>query len=215
MTIDLAVWTAVDGYGWQPGSAYSASELSCYKSEIGPLVPSSLPLGGVFLKDGKAVFYRVQLAERMDSKGRGAIYCVLGTVPAERASSVDFAELLTSREMAEPCKPFPVKMESRETCSSAEATLGEVAFSERTYRGKAALSGLGSLCSAAHGGSFKAVITGTMDDPVLTVSYEPATKGGKALVEGRRWISLACAILAGLAAVALIAYFLLAMGEGN
>ena len=90
MTIELAVWTAVNGYDWQSGSSYSPEELAGYKREIGALVPGKLPWGGLFLQNGRVVFYRVQIAERMDSRGRDAIYCVLGTIPGEMAGDIDF-----------------------------------------------------------------------------------------------------------------------------
>ena len=173
MKIDLAVWTAVNGYDWQPGSVYSPKELAGYKDEIGPLVPDSLPLGGLFLKDEKAVFYRVQIAERMDSRGRGAIYCVLGTVPEDRAEEIDFSVVFNSAEMAQPQKPFPTAIEHQVESREFKSPLGRSAFDERRFTGVETFSELGGWCEEAKGGKLNVRITGTMDAPLFTVNYKP------------------------------------------
>ena len=173
MKINLAVWTAVEGYDWQPGSIYSPRELADFKDEIGPLVPDSLPLGGLFLKDGMAVFYRVQIAERMDSRGRGAIYCVLGTVPADKAGEVDFAAVFNSPEMAEPKKPFPVSIDYQGGSATHNSPLGRDGFSDRRFNGAETFSELGGWCSEANGGKLKVRIARTMDAPLFVVDYKP------------------------------------------
>lgn len=173
MKIDLAVWTAVNGYDWQPGSVYSPKELAGYKDEIGPLVPDSLPLGGLFLKDGRAVFYRVQIADRMDSRGRGAIYCVLGTVPADRVKEVDFAAAFNSPEMAQPQKPFPTAIELNADTRESKSPLGTTACNERRFTGVETFSELGGWCDEAKGGKLNVRITGSMDAPLFTVNYRP------------------------------------------
>lgn len=173
MKIDLAVWTAVNGYEWQPGSVYSQRELAGYKDAIGPLEQYSLPLGGLFLKDGKAVFFRVQIADRMDSRGRGAIYLVLGTVPEENASGVDFAEIFNSPEMAKPQKPFPTAIEHDVKPCECKTPLGRVAFTERRFNGAGTFSDLGGWCAEAQGGKLNVQITGTMESPLFTVGYAP------------------------------------------
>lgn len=173
MKIDLAVWTAVNGYDWQPGSVYSPKELAGYKDEIGPLVPDSLPLGGMFLKGGRVVFYRVQIAERMDSRGRGAIYCVLGTVPEDRANEVDFTVIFNSAEMAQPQKPFPMAIECQEGARYYKSPLGRSAFDERRFTGVETFSELGGWCAEAKGGRLSVRITGSMDAPLFTVNYKP------------------------------------------
>lgn len=173
MKIDLAVWTAVNGYDWQPGSVYSPKELAGYKDEIGPLVPDSLPLGGLFLKDGRAVFYRVQIAERMDSRGRGAIYCVLGTVPEDKAKEIDFAFVFNSAEMAQPQKPFPTAIEYNAEIREFKSPLGRSAFEERRFTGSETFSELGGWCEEAKGGKLNVKITGRIDAPLFTVNYKP------------------------------------------
>lgn len=173
MKIDLAVWTAVNGYDWQPGSVYSQKELVGYKDAIGPLEQYSLPLGGLFLKDGKAVFYRVQIAERMDSRGRGAIYLVLGTVPVERAAEVDFSEIFNSPEMAKPQKPFPTVIEHDAKPRECKASLGREGFTERRFTGAETFADLGGWCAEAKVGKLNVCITGTMESPLFTVAYAP------------------------------------------
>lgn len=173
MKIDLAVWTAVNGYDWQPGSVYSQKELVGYKDAIGPLEQYSLPLGGLFLKDGKAVFYRVQIAERMDSRGRGAIYLVLGTVPEEKATEVDFAAIFNSSELAKPQKPFPTAIEHEAKPRECKAPLGSEGFTERRFTGAGTFAELGGWCAEAKGGKLNVRITGTMESPLFTVGFTP------------------------------------------
>lgn len=173
MKIDLAVWTAVNGYDWQPGSVYSPKELAGYKDEIGPLVPDSLPLGGLFLKGGRAVFYRVQIAERMDSRGRGAIYCVLGTVPEDRAKDIDFSVVFNSAEMARPQKPFPTAIEYNAEVREFRSPLGHTAFDEKRFTGVETFSELGGWCEEAKGGKLNVKITGSIDAPLFAVNYTP------------------------------------------
>lgn len=173
MKIDLAVWTAVKGYDWQPGSVYSSKELVGYKNEIGPLEEATLPLGGLFLKDGRAVFYRVQIAERMDFCGRDAIYCVLGTVPEDRAKEIDFSVVFNSAEMAQPQKPFPTAIEYNAEICEFKSPLGRSAFEEKRFTGSETFSELGGWCEEAKGGKLNVKITGSIDTPLFTVNYKP------------------------------------------
>ena len=173
MKIKLAVWTAVEGYGWQPGSAYLPEELADYKREIGPLVPGTLPLGGLFIKDGKVVFYRVQIAERMDSRGRDAIYCLLGRVPEDEAGAVDFAAVFNSPEMAVAQKPFPTAIELDSAPGECKSHLGGEGFRERSFSGAETFSELGGWCQEARGGMLRVRIDGSMDCPLFKVNYTP------------------------------------------
>lgn len=173
MKINLAIWTAVDGYDWQPGSIYSPKELADFKDEIGPLVPDSLPIGGLFLKGGTVVFYRVQIADRMDSHGRGAIYCVLGTLPEDKAGDVDFSVVFNSPEMAVPKKPFPLSIDYQGGPSTHNTSLGRDGFSERRFNGTDTFCELGGWCNEAKAGKLKVRITGTMDAPLFVVDYKP------------------------------------------
>ena len=61
MKLNLAVYTAVEGYSWQTGTKISNNDLIEYKRIIGcfpdPTV-DIIPFGGAFLCRNKAVFYR-------------------------------------------------------------------------------------------------------------------------------------------------------------
>ena len=176
MKIDLAVWTAVNGYEWQPGSVYSQKELNDYKNEIGSLVPDTLPLGGLFLKEDRVVFYRVQIAERMDVHGRDAIYCVLGTVPQDRAKEIDFSVVFNSPAMAQPQKPVPTAMECIEGVQEFKSPLGDRALDEKRITGSETFSELGGWCEEAKGGNLNVRITGSINAPLFTVKYKPCIK---------------------------------------
>lgn len=176
MKIDLAVWTAVNGYEWQPGSVYSQKELNDYKNEIGSLVPDTLPLGGLFLKEDRVVFYRVQIAERMDVHGRDAIYCVLGTVPQDRAKEIDFSVVFNSPAMAQPQKPVPTAMECTEGMQEFKSPLGDRALDEKRITGSETFSELGGWCEEAKGGNLNVRITGSINAPLFTVKYKPCIK---------------------------------------
>ena len=122
MKIDLAVYTAQEGYSWQPGTALTTDELVRFKKSIGKF-PSSdsmdLPFGGVFLLEDRVVFYRYHVAKKIDFRGRDALYCVLGAVSREDAAKIDPAALFACPEFAGPMKPFPTEMEIPEADSSA------------------------------------------------------------------------------------------------
>ena len=133
MKIDIAVYTAQEGYSWQPGSAITQAELREYKAAIGKF-PSpdaqDMPFGGVFLKDGKVVFYRYHLAKKIDFRGRDALYCVLGAVPVAAAAKIDPDALFALPEFAGVVQPFPTEAEL------AEAEDGKVPEWLRGLEGK-------------------------------------------------------------------------------
>lgn len=173
MKIDLAVWTAVNGYAWQPGNVYAPEDLVRYKDEIGTLDANNLPFGGVFLKDGNAVFWRVQIAPRMDSCGRGAVYCVVGAVPEDMAAKVDFRAVFSSSEVSQPQKPFPTALDLPECTCGFKSPLGSKAFAERRFNGTETFSEIGGWCEEAKGGQLKIRIAGTLDTPLFIVAYTP------------------------------------------
>lgn len=173
MKIDLAVWTAVNGYAWQPGSVYSPKELDSYKNEIGKLDASDLPFGGLFLKDGKAVFWRTQIAPHMDSCGRGAVYCVVGAVPEEMASKVDFHAVFASSEVSKPQKPFPTSLELPERTGGFKSPLGNAVFVERRFDGVETFAELGGWCEEAKGRQLDVWITGSLAAPLFIVACKP------------------------------------------
>ena len=114
MKMDLAVYTAQEGYSWQPGTALTAEDLGKFKKAIGRF-PSAdaadFPFGGVLKVDGRVVFYRYHVAKKIDFCGRDALYCVLGAVPFADAAKIDPATLFALPEFAGPMKPFPVALE--------------------------------------------------------------------------------------------------------
>ena len=122
MKMDLAVYTAQEGYSWQPGTALTAEDLGKFKKAIGRF-PSAdaadFPFGGVLKVDGRVVFYRYHVAKKIDFCGRDALYCVLGAVPFADAAKIDPATLFALPEFAGPMKPFPTSLELPEADPSA------------------------------------------------------------------------------------------------
>ena len=114
MKIEIAVYTAQEGYSWQPGTKITTQELKDYKTCIGKF-PSpdaeGFPFGGVFLKDDKVVFYRYHVAKKIDFRGRDALYCVLGALPKAEAAQVDPKALFALPEFVGVVKPFPTQAE--------------------------------------------------------------------------------------------------------
>ena len=122
MKAEIAVYTAQEGYSWQPGTKITAQELKDYKASIGKFpTPDAegFPFGGVFLKDDKVVFYRYHVAKKIDFRGRDALYCVLGALPKAEATQVDPKALFSLPEFAGVVKPFPTQAEVQPASSEA------------------------------------------------------------------------------------------------
>lgn len=122
MKINLAVYTAQEGYSWQPGTALTAEDLGKFKKAIGrfPSADSDdFPFGGVLRVDGRVVFYRYHVAKKIDFCGRDALYCVLGAVSLADAAKIVPAALFALPEFAAPMKPFPVSADVPEADPSA------------------------------------------------------------------------------------------------
>ena len=114
MKMKLAIYTAQEGYSWQPGTAFTAEELVAFKKSIGKFPsPDSMdfPFGGIFLLEDRVVFYRYHVAKKIDFRGRDALYCVLGAVSREDAAKIDPAALFACPEFAGPMRPFPTDLE--------------------------------------------------------------------------------------------------------
>ena len=121
MKINLAVYTAQEGYSWQPGTIFTMDELIRFKKSMGKFPkpdPSDFPFGGIFLLDDRVVFYRYHVAKKIDFCGRDALYCVLGAVSRAEAAKIAPAALFDSPEFAGPMKPFPTALELSEAESS-------------------------------------------------------------------------------------------------
>ena len=122
MKINLAVYTAQEGYSWQPGTVFSAEELAEFKKSIGKFPSpdsSDFPFGGVFLIEDRVVFYRYHVAKKIDFRGRDALYCVIGAASRADAVKIAPAALFASPEFAGPMKPFPTALELPEADPSA------------------------------------------------------------------------------------------------
>lgn len=116
MKINLAVYTARDGYAWQPGSAYSASELDEFKVAIGkmPVIGiDDLPKRGVVRVGDRVLYYCCRVAKAVDIRGRDALYCVIGAIPSEDAETVEEELLFAAPEFSTVMIPFPTVMKLR------------------------------------------------------------------------------------------------------
>ena len=122
MKVNLAIYTAQEGYAWQPGTVFTSEDLCAFKKCIGKF-PSpeanDFPFGGVFLLGDRVVFYRYHVAKKIDFRGRDALYCVLGAVSRAEAATIDPAALFARPEFAGPMKPFPTELELQEAEPSA------------------------------------------------------------------------------------------------
>ena len=121
MKVELAVYTAQEGYSWQPGTAFTADELMQFKKGMGKF-PSpdamDFPFGGIFRLGELVVFYRYHVAKKIDFRGRDALYCILGAVTRADAAKIDPAVLFALPEFAQPMKPFPTSAAVPETPSA-------------------------------------------------------------------------------------------------
>ena len=121
MKMELAVYTAQEGYSWQPGTAFTADELMQFKKCMGKFPsPDSMdfPFGGIFRIGELVVFYRYHVAKKIDFRGRDALYCILGAVSRAEAEKIDPAVLFSLPEFAQPMKPFPTSAAVPETPSA-------------------------------------------------------------------------------------------------
>ena len=154
MKIDVAVYTAQEGYSWQNGTAISIQKLKEYKGCIGKFPTpdeESFPFGGVFLSDESVVFYRYHIAKKIDFRGRDALYCVLGVIPKDEAARVDPKALFSLPEFADVMKPFPTQSDI------------STAFSENTPEWLKGLEGV----------ILDVRISGSLDDMKFAVKKEP------------------------------------------
>lgn len=121
MKINMAVYTAVHGFDWQPGTVFERRELNRFYEMIGDfpdIMMQKVPFGGAFVCDGRFVFYRFHVNLHGDSRGRDALYCVVGAVPIEDAPRLDLTQVMTAPEFEGPVKPFPVGMDGKEIASA-------------------------------------------------------------------------------------------------
>ena len=173
MKINLAVYTAIEGYSWQPGTAIAHENLIKYKSCIGRFPdPSSdiLPFGGAFTCCGKVVFYRFHLAPKIDSKGRDALYLVLGECEKGAAEKLDFKYLFATTELSAPRQPFPVALtyigNPAKQCSADYSSSFRKNFTRCDD-----LSVLGHLLSNCPNDGMHVRISGSYGSPSISIVY--------------------------------------------
>lgn len=131
MKIDLAVYTADRGFDWQPGTVYPRSELVQYKAIMGRfpnILLGKVPYGGVFVCNGKLVFYRYHIHVKGDFAGRDAFYCVLGTIPLAKGKMIDLEKVFNTPEFSTPMRPFPLSVEIDEISLPEPSTLEELEY---------------------------------------------------------------------------------------
>lgn len=181
MKINLAVHTATEGHRWHEGACIPIKDLNEYgriikqMSGTGGGLPDPIldviPFGGVFVLRNKVVFYRFHIAKKIDSKGRDALYLILGECRKPDALKIDFNALFAQNEMAAPIQPFPTEMEY----AGAGATSCRIDFKDsfkKVYSGRADLSILGYILANCPNEDIQVKISGTLSSPCIAVRYK-------------------------------------------
>ena len=173
MKIPLAVYTAVDGFDWQPGTVFSRAELNRYMAMIGKfpdIIFGKIPYGGAFVCDGRFAFYRFHVAERGDSRGRDALYCVLGSVTLAEAKRLDMDVVFNMPEFSAPMRPFPTTAEAAER----EPPLAPKSRAELDdgIAGLRMVSDVGFYASFFGKGKFDCRLEGGPENPSVRISCE-------------------------------------------
>lgn len=147
MKIELAVYTAVTGYDWQPGSVYDKRQLDGYLKMLRANGSQNNPFAKIFLYEDRVVFARYFVVEGIERQNRRASYIILGTLDAASAVEVNFMDLLYQSEVAQPVPPpFPSVMEYKG--SEAKKDFNYEKKNSR-YRASDLLPSLGSLVQNA------------------------------------------------------------------
>ena len=173
MKINLAIYTATEGFDWQPGSAYPRGELNKYKEMIGrfpDILMEKVPYGGIFVCDGKLVFYRLHIAQRGDSRGRDALYCVLGTIPLEAGKKVNLSRVFETPEFRAPMRPFPNSVEIEESLPARPPSTWEEM--QDALNSPSSSAQVGVLSTFFSHGKFFCRLDGSVDNPTPRLTYE-------------------------------------------
>lgn len=173
MKINLAIYTATEGFDWQPGSAYPRGELNKYKEMIGrfpDILMEKVPYGGIFVCDGKLVFYRLHIAQRGDSRGRDALYCVLGTIPLEAGKKVNLSRVFETPEFRAPMRPFPNSVEIEESLPARPPSTWEEM--QDALNSPSSSAQVGVLATFFSHGRFFCRLDGSVDNPTPQLTYE-------------------------------------------
>ena len=176
MKINLAVYTAVNGYDWQTGTpAYSTADLVRYKGGIGKLPNPPMdvvPYGGVFNDNDTIVFYRMHMAIKSDANRRDSLYIVLGTLKKNEIGKIDFKCPFNMPEFAKPQKTAPIQVIYTGPNAEGEPLDYSVSFKE-TKVGEEMLSAIG-ICFAKMPveGNLSMRITVANDKTATAIQYE-------------------------------------------
>ncbi len=177
MKLNLAVYTATEGYSWQNGTKISNNDLINYKRIIGRFPDPTvdvIPFGGAFLCNNKAVFYRFHIAKQADSKGRDALYLVLGECEKTQAGQIDFKKLFALPEFSGTSNIFPVEV-NYVGGSSMPTTIDFSASFNKNYSKKEDLSLIGTFLSNAPNNDLIIRINGSENFPLIAVNYKASS----------------------------------------
>ncbi len=173
MKINLAINTAFEGYAWQSHDAYAISKLNKYKKTIGSFPDPSdgtIPYGGIFIYEDEVVFYRYHIAVKSDSKGRDALYVVLGSCPRDAVGKINFRLLFEAQPFAEPMLPYPKEVDFAESASDNAEVSYDEGF-EKKYSGVEALSLLGDIFANYPEDNLFIKLAGTSSMPTYSLKY--------------------------------------------
>ena len=174
MKINLAIYTAKEGYSWQSGKNISQKSLIEYKQIIGRFPDPTvdiLPFGGAFLCKNKAVFYRFHIAKQADSKGRDALYVVLGEVDKELACKINFQTLFMQSEFALTANIYPDEMNYIGGTAKTSGLDFSKSFS-KNYLQTEDLTIIGDILSNADGDNLTIKIAGNYTSPMISINYK-------------------------------------------
>lgn len=172
MKIELAVYTAVKGYDWQPGTVYDKKQLDIYLAVLrGFGSQNNTSYAKIFVHEDRVVFARFFIAEGIEQYNRPATYIILGTVEINRANEIDFMQLLSMEEISKPVPaPFPSVMDYKGDVAQNIIQLDGACRSEG-FRGVDILRSLGICAQKAK--SLFVDVSKDGEEVISKVTYEP------------------------------------------
>lgn len=176
MNIDLAIYTAVDSFGWQEQSTYGEIELDRFYMRImsfpGDLT-NKLPFARFFIQNGKLVFARFFKTLMFSRTARNSLYIVLGAIDVKSVDSIDFSVLLQMPEIAGPCDPFPSHVEYNGPEANPSLTIDEECV-DRRFNGSDLLKSIGLIAKNAE--ELRTEIEDRDGALYATLSYRPVPR---------------------------------------
>lgn len=174
MKIELAVYTAVTGYDWQPGTVYDKKQLDIYRAVLrGFGSQNNTSYAKIFVHEDRVVFARFFIAEGIEQYNRPASYIILGTVEINRANEIDFMQLLSMEEISKPVPPpFPSSMEYKGDAAKNITQL-DGSCTDKRFRGEL-LQSLG-IC-AQNAESLFVEVTKENSEIISIVTHTPKPK---------------------------------------